>query len=548
MINFASLWEQIAQEFPDADAVGDSRGIESWAEFDDRAAQLAAAFSAQGVGADDKVALYLYNGREYLEAQFAAFKVRAASANVNYRYLVDELVYLLTNSDAKVVVFDETLAERVVEAQPRCPDLKLLVQVGGTPSPAASAAGVVGYECLLSNHKPAPPIERSGDDLWFLYTGGTTGNPKAVMWPHSGVFAAMRTYYSAFDRAVPSSVEQAMELVRIHHQRNRTQRMLAAAPLMHGTSGISSLHTLALGGMVDCLGSRHFDADELWARLQQHRLTFLTIVGDAFCRPMVEALDRAAAADQPYDLRTLYQVMSSGVIWSSELKQRLLEYHDCTLIDSLGSSEGVGFGRNITTRAEAAELKTARFAAGEATMVITDEGRRVEPGSGEVGMLAITGSIPLGYYKDPAKTDETFPEHFGKRWSIPGDYATIDLDGTINLLGRGSVSINSGGEKIYPEEVEEAVKSHPEVIDCNAVGVPDQRWGQAVVAVVELVSNATASDDEVVDHVKGLIARYKAPKHLVRVDRFHRNSNGKSDYKWARSTALKALGHPDEAG
>ncbi len=542
VFNLADLWEQIAREYPDADAVGDASHIRSWAEFDDRAARMASALGAAGIGHDDKVALYLYNGNEYLEAQYAAFKNRAVPCNVNYRYLVNELTYLLTNADAKAVFFDSTLIERVLEAAPQCTDLTTLIQVGGELTPEAQAAGVLEFEQLIANNEPAEPIARAADDLWFLYTGGTTGNPKAVMWPHSGMVAAMNTYYAALKLPMPQTVEEAMVAVRTNQSRNRTQRMLAAAPLMHGTSGITGLHTLALGGYIDCLGERNFDADELWSHVQERRLTFLTIVGDAFCRPMLEALDRAAAAGTPYELSSLYQVMSSGVIWSTELKQRMLEYRDCTLIDSLGSSEGVGFASNITKKEAAAELQTAKFSAGENTIVITDAGTRVEPGSGEIGKLALTGSIPLGYYKDQKKTDETFPEHFGKRWSIPGDYATIEADGTINLLGRGSVSINSGGEKIYPEEVEEAVKTHPDILDCNAVGVPDEKWGQAVVAVVQMTDGPSADDATIIEHVKNTIARYKAPKHLVRVDHFARSTNGKSDYKWAKKTAYEALG------
>ena len=417
-----------------------------------------------------------------------------------------------------------------------------MVQVGGEVSDEAAAAGIVGFEQLIAQNEPMAPIERAADDLWFLYTGGTTGNPKAVMWPHSGMIAAMNGYFGALKLPMPQNVEDAMVAARTHHTKNRTQRMLAAAPLMHGTSGITALHTLSLGGYVDSLGERNFDGDELWSHVQERKLTFLTIVGDAFCRPMIEALERAEAAGSPYDLSSIFQIMSSGVIWSTELKQKILEFRECTLVDSLGSSEGVGFASNITRKENSAKLKTAKFAAGENTIVITDDGRKVEPGSDEIGKLALTGSIPLGYYKDQKKTDETFPEYFGKRWSIPGDYATIDADGTINLLGRGSVSINSGGEKIYPEEVEEAVKTHPDVLDCNAVGVPDEKWGQAVVGVVKMVDDATTDDDAIIEHVKNTIARYKAPKHLVRVEDFARSTNGKSDYKWAKATAYEALG------
>jgi len=536
-VNFATIWEGIADALPDKPATAHGTALHDWATFENRSARLAGALAGAGIGADDKVALFLFNGFEYEEAQFAAFKQRAVPCNVNYRYLTDELAYLLDNADARVLFFDGTLADRVEEIRDRCPGVVLYVQVGGGPS----IDGAVAYEDLIAGSEPAARIPRSGDDLWFLYTGGTTGNPKAVMWPHDQMIANMAAHYGVLDRGIPATATEAVDGAVELHRRNRTTRLLAAAPLMHGTSGINALHTLTQGGMVATLAGRSFDADELWTTVAHHRLTMLTIVGEAFARPMLEALDRAEAAGRPHDLSSVFQIMSSGVMWSQESKQAFLAHKPMTLMDSLGSSESVGQALQITRKDEKV-ASTGRFSLGPTTQVITDDGRMVEPGSGEIGRLANRGANPLGYYKDPEKTEETFPTINGIRWSIPGDYATVDADGTITLLGRGSVCINSGGEKIYPEEVEEAVKTHPAVADCNVVGLPDDRWGQSVNAVVALHPDVVVDDDDIIAHTRTQIAAYKAPKRILRTDSFLRSPNGKSDYKWAKAEAEKLAG------
>ncbi|MGA0237333.1 MAG: AMP-binding protein [Acidimicrobiales bacterium] len=531
MPNFASIWEGIADAVPEAMAAAHGFDAHSWSEFERRSACVAAALAAAGIGRDDKVGLYLYNGFEYEEVQFAAFKQRAVPCNVNYRYLSDELRYLLTNADAKAVFFDHSLADRIDDVHARCPDLELLVQVGGGPL----LDGAVHYDDLVAQFEPAPRIERSGEDLWFLYTGGTTGHPKAVMWPHAELQKNAAAFYRPLGVGVPETVEEAVAAAVELHRRGRTTRVLAGAPLMHGTSGIVSLQVLSCGGAVATLQGRSFDARELWEVVAHHRLTMLAIVGEAFSRPMLEELDRAAAAGEPHDLSSLFQIMSSGVMWSKESKARFLEFKQLTLLDSLGSSESPGQGQQLT-RGEA-EATTGRFHLGETTVVITDDGRLVEPGSGEIGRLANRGIVPLGYFKDEIKTAETFPTIDGVRYSIPGDYATVEANGTITLLGRGSVCINSGGEKIYPEEVEEALKTHPDVVDCNVVGLPDERWGQTVTAVLSLESGADVTDDELVAHARNQIAAYKTPKQIFRVDAVVRGPNGKPDYQWARTTA-----------
>ncbi len=535
-VNFATIWEGIADALPDKDATAHGTRSHDWATFEHRAACLAGALEGAGIGADDKVALFLFNGFEYEEAQFAAFKQRAVPCNVNYRYLADELAYLLDNADAKVLFFDTSLADRVETVRQRCPDVRLWVQVGG----GQLIDGAVAYDDLMA-HDPADRIPRCGDDLWFLYTGGTTGNPKAVMWPHDQMIANMVAHYRVLDRDIPTTATEAVDAAIELHARNRTTRLLAAAPLMHGTSGINALHTLTTAGLVATLTSRSFDPDELWTTVAHHRLTMLTIVGEAFARPMLDALDRAEAAGRPHDLSSVFQIISSGVMWSQESKMAFLDHKPMTLLDSLGSSESVGQAMQLTRKNETV-ADTGRFSLGPTTQVITDDGRLVEPGSGEIGRLANRGPNPLGYYKDPAKTDETFPTIDGIRWSIPGDYASVEADGTITLLGRGSVCINSGGEKIYPEEVEEAVKTHPSVLDCNVVGLPDDRWGQSVNAVVAIEPGSDVADEDIIAHARTRIAAYKAPKRILRVDDFVRSPNGKSDYQWAKSVAEKLTG------
>ncbi len=537
MPSYASIWEANADALPDELAAAHGPATHTWSEFEDRAARIAAALDAHGVGHHDKVGLFLFNGFEYLEGQFAAFKQRGVPFNVNYRYLADELAYLLHNADAKAVFFDHTLAGRLDEIRGRCPQLELCVQVGG----GDLLDGAVAYEDLLASFEPAPRIERSGEDLWFLYTGGTTGNPKAVMWPHEQLQSSSAPFYALLGRGVPTTVQEAVVASVELRDRRRSTRVLAAAPLMHGTSGIIALQVLSTGGAVATLESRSFDAAELWSQVGRHRLTMITIVGETFARPMLAELDRAAAAGSPHDLASVFQITSSGVMWSQESKLRFLDYKALTLLDSLGSSESVGQGTQVTRRGESA-AETGRFMLSPTTVVIADDGHLVEPGSSEVGRLANQGTIPLGYYKDPTKTEATFPTINGIRYSIPGDYATVELDGTITLLGRGSVCINSGGEKIYPEEVEEAVKTHPAVIDCNVVGLPDERWGQSVTAVLSVVDGVDVSDSELIAHTRTKIAAYKSPKLILRVESVHRGPNGKADYVWAKETAEELAG------
>jgi len=542
-MNLASVWERIADHQPDALALASGAVTRTWADFENRSARLAAALGAAGVGPGDNVACALYNGNEYLEAEFAAFKTRAAPCNVNYRYVEAELHYLIDNSDAKVVFFDAALAERFGNVREQLTQVRLWVQVGSEPAPSWAA----DYETLISEYAPTPRIDRSGDDLWLLYTGGTTGRPKGVMWPHENILILTRRIYDAMGLPHPETLDDIALAVQAIADLGLTPRQLAASPLMHGTAGIGALMYLSCGGAVVTMTSRRLDADELWRTVAEHRCTVASIVGDVFCAPMVDALDVAAESGAPYDLSSLRTITSSGVMWSQPVKDRLLAHAHAggtTLIcnDALGSSEGVGFAGKQSSAGAGEDTETATFVLGPNAAVFTEDGRRVQPGSDEKGLLAVGGPIPLGYYGDPVKSAETFREIDGQRWSIPGDWATVGADGTVTLLGRGSVSINTGGEKVYPEEIEEALKLLDAVVDANVVGVPDPKWGAAVTAIVELRSGASSSDQELVDALRSSLSGYKLPKHVVRVDKLFRSPNGKSDYKWAVKTAHDALG------
>jgi len=551
--NLADVWETIADVVPDAPALIHGDLTRTWAEYEQRAARLATVFAEHGIGRDSKVAHYLYNGPEYLEATFASFKCRAVPVNVNYRYTEGELVYLLDNSDAEAVIVDSSFVGHILALRPQLPKLALVLVVGeiaGDLAGEAAAAGMVDFETALNAAAPAARIERSLDDLWFLYTGGTTGMPKGVMWPHRSLLGAGAPTFKNYGLGVPTDLDEVAAAARhIHSDPNGPIRLLPAAPLMHGTSSIASWGVMAAAGAVVTLTARSFDAAELLEAVQTNAVTNLTIVGDAFAKPIISELEAAEARSEPYDLTSLKLVISSGVMWSQQTKEALLARADVLCADLLGSSEGVGFANSVAKRNRPAP--TARFRLGPNAQVFTEDGEPVAAGSGERGLLAVGGPIPIGYYKDPDKSAGTFRTFAGRTWSVPGDWATVGDDGTITLLGRGSVCINTAGEKVFPEEVEETLKTHPAVRDANVVGMADDRWGQAVHAVVSLEPSATdgpsASDgppvtvDELVAHCRETLAGYKCPKRIVIVATVMRGPNGKADYRWAAGVLEEAV-------
>jgi acyl-CoA synthetase (AMP-forming)/AMP-acid ligase II len=545
--NFADLFELVADTVPDrlALAHGVDGPTRTWGELDRRANALAVHLAAKH-RRDDKVALYSHNRPEFIEALAAAMKARLVPVNVNYRYREDELVYLLDNSDATAVVYEHGFADRVAKVRDRLPGVREWIELGevGSSAPEAQpsrAAFAIPYEKIVAGGAERLTIERSPDDLLFMYTGGTTGMPKGVMWPHSALFRSLGGGGNAVIGEAPSeSVDEQRARVA---QEARGQRLLPACPLMHGTGLFTALNALANGGAIVTLSGGSLDAEALWSTVEARHCSAIAIVGDAFAKPMLKALRENAGR---WTFSSPLLIVSSGVMWSPSVKHDLLEYlPQALLYDSFGSSEAVGFGVELSTRMSTVQL--GRFRIGPNCKVFTPEGEEVKPGSSEAGFIARSGPIPLGYYKDEKKTAETFKVLQGRRWSIPGDWCTVNEDGTLCLLGRGSVCINTAGEKVYPEEVEEALKTHPAVADATVVGLPDERWGEAVTGVVQLEPGAGVDEEALRAHVRAQLAGYKTPKRIVFVDSVGRAPNGKADYKGCKRKAREALGLTDAA-
>jgi fatty-acyl-CoA synthase len=538
---FADVWEVAAHVTPEAPAVAQGARHLTWGAFDQRADGVASWLLSLGVVRQDKVALYTYNCPEYLEATFAATKVGLVPVNTNYRYADDELVYLWDNADAVAVVFHGAMVERIEGLRARVPGVRgwLWVDDGSGDCPDWA----VPYEEAAAGAAPGAhttaPWGRRGDDLIMLYTGGTTGMPKGVMWRQDDLFARMNA-------AGMKRYDEAQGLDDVARQLgDGTPRLslLPACPLMHGTGAFTAYGCLSEGGSVVLLESRHYDPAQLLDTVEREQVKSLVIVGDPFARPLLATLD---AEPDRWDLSSLFLMVSSGAMWSEEIKQGLLGHHPgMLLVDAFSSSEALGMGSSVSAAGAAA--KTAEFVLGPEVRVLDPEGRPVEAGSDEVGVLALGGRNPLGYYKDPAKSDATFRVIDGVRYSIPGDYAQVRADGTIHLLGRGSQCINTAGEKVYPEEVEEVLKRHPAVADAAVVGVPHERFGEQIVAAVELrpdPEDVPPSEQELIEHVKGSLAHYKAPRRVRTVISIGRAPNGKLDYKRLRSEATDWMTAP----
>jgi fatty-acyl-CoA synthase len=538
--SWATLWEAIAARQPDHVAVVLGNTEMRWCDLESRAARLASALTAQGVGVGDKAAQLLYNCPEYLESTFATFKVRASTVNVNYRYRTAEVAHVLRDSESAVLFFHASFADVALAAAAEVPTCRVLVQVDdGSGGPLVD--GALDYEVLVAGFQPAPPIPRSGDDELLLYTGGTTGLPKGVVWSHSGLFGALAfTGYASLGLPLPETADEVGRVAAELNAAGSSPVNMTAPPLMHGTALFLAMSTFVLGGTVVLLGGRKFDPDELLRLVGRERVTQLSIVGDAFARPIVAALDDPSV-DPAYDLTSLRRIVSTGATLSATHKQSLMRHApDAMVIDMIGASEGGPFALAITAPGQS-PMDTAEFMATPTTALFDEiTWERIEPGSGRSGVLASSGSMPLGYYHDAPKTAATFRIIDGVRYSMPGDHAMIDADGTVHLLGRGSVCINTGGEKVFPEEVEVAARTFAGVIDCAAVGLPDDRFGEIVTLVVASADPSMTAAD-LIEHVRGRIASYKAPRRIVFVDSVYRSPSGKADYRWARQTALAAM-------
>ena len=504
-----------------------------WGDATRRMNNLAAALIARGARPGDKVAFYMRNCPEYSETLGACFKARLTHVNVNYRYKSDEVRYIIENSDAQAIVFGSEFRDIVAEIRDKLPLLKTFIELSpdGEIAPFAE-----NYDALVEEGHGAPlKIKRSPDDMLFIYTGGTTGMPKGVMWKHGDLCALWHgRLLRTTGVAVPASMAQFAQMLAMAPR----GVALPACPLMHGTGFMTSLGALLTGGAVVTVDNLAFDAHAIWAAVEKNRVSGMSIVGDPFARPLLKALDEEPGR---YDLSSLLTMTSSGAMWSVEIKRGLLKHiPQLTMTDSFASTEAMGMGASIMNKD--GETQTAAFTLLENSIVIDENDKPIPPGSGRAGLVALGGYLPSGYYKDAEKTARTFRTIGNVRYSIPGDWARVEANGTITLLGRGSNCINTAGEKVYPEEVEEALKTHPAVEDALVLGVPDETWGQAVTGVVKLTNGTPFDEASLREHVRSKLAGYKTPKRIVEATISLRAPNGKADYKSASEFARATLG------
>jgi acyl-CoA synthetase (AMP-forming)/AMP-acid ligase II len=520
--NLADLYELVADAVPDREALiaGDRRL--TYRALDERANRLAHHLSSIGIGKDDHVGLHLLNGTEYAEGMLACFKIRAVPINVNFRYVAEELRHLFEDGDVVVNICNERFLDRVDAVRAELPKLREVIVVERD------------YEDRLAAHSPDRDFgERSPDDLYCAYTGGTTGFPKGVIWRQEDIFFAGMGGGDVMHAG--NYVSKPEELVERLPDPGLVA--LATPPFMHVSAHWLLFSVMFGGGKMVVTPEGRFDPKLIWRLVSDEGVNMLIIVGDAMARPLAEELE---ANRDSINTSTLLVVGSGGAILSPSTKEKISSMLPTTMIaDGYGSSETGTIGSQRMMPGE--QAKGARFSMGDNARVFDDDFKQVAPGSGVIGRLARRGYIPLRYHKDPEKTASTFVEVEGERWVLPGDYATVLEDGSIELLGRGSVSINTGGEKVYPEEVEAVVKGHPDVFDAVVVGVPDERWGERVVAVVMPAHGADVSLEAIQEHCRDKLAGYKVPRDICVVDEVVRSPAGKTDYRWAKERAAAAL-------
>jgi acyl-CoA synthetase (AMP-forming)/AMP-acid ligase II len=531
--NYATFWEHVATALPDRPAAYHGERTLTWRELDRNAGRLAAAWREGGVGPGAKVACYLFNSPEYLEAVFAALKLDAVPVNVNYRYQRSELVGLLTDARAEVLVLDGALAGRAEDAAREVGTLRQIVQVGEEPL----LDGAARPEDLRAAHEPVEHALRGGDGAIFMYTGGTTGLPKGVVWRQRDLFASQspRFYRDLADAPVPETYEEGVALARRLAEAGAAPRTLPIAPLMHATALFSVMAGMLVGGAAVFTTGRSFDPARVWRTVQERRVTRLIVAGNAIARPLADELRRG-----DYDIGSVDSMFSSGVAWTDDVKRTFLERKPMRLVEVLASSEG---GPYAVAEVGRVEDLPSRFVLTPGGMVLDEDGNEIEPGSNRIGVLAFSGPMPQGYHDDPAKTAEVFRTLRGRRIVSPGDLVRLRADRSVEFLGRGSGVVNSGGEKVYPAEVEDVLRDHPGVDDCVIVGIPDDRWGEVVAAVVAPASES-AEPQTLIDHVAARLAGYKKPRHVVIVDALPRGPNAKVDLNAARDLAIRALTGP----
>ena len=536
-LNIADLAEHAIDAVPDRVALICGDEELTYAQLEEKANRLAHYLLDQGVKKDDKVGLYCRNRIEIVIAMLGIVKAGAILVNVNYRYVEGELKYLFENSDMVALVHERRYADRVANVLPETPNVKtVLVVEDGTEGPADDYLKYGGVEFYSALEKGSPARdfgERSPDDIYLLYTGGTTGFPKGVMWRHEDIY---RVLFGGTDFATGEFVEDEYDLAKAAAE-NPPMIRYPIPPMIHGATQSATWMSI-FSGQTTVLAPE-FDPDEVWRAIHDHKVNLLFFTGDAMARPLLDALlasQEGAQGKEAYDLSSLFLLASTAALFSTSIKEKFLELLPNRVItDSIGSSE-TGFGGTSIVAKGQSHTGGPRVTIDHRTVVLDEDGDEVTPGSGVRGMIAKKGNIPVGYYKDEKKTAETFQRYNGVRYAIPGDYAEVDADGSVTMLGRGSQSINSGGEKIYPEEVEAALKGHPDVFDALVVGVPDERFGQCVAAVVHRRPGTSTTLADLDTFVRQEIAGYKVPRKVWWVDEIHRTPAGKPDYRWAKDT------------
>ncbi|MFD2396116.1 acyl-CoA synthetase [Prauserella oleivorans] len=525
--NIADLLEHAVDVVPDRTAVICGDRLLTYAELDERANRLAHHLAEQGIGQGDHIGVYSRNSLEMIETMFAAYKLRAIAINVNYRYVESELAYLFTNADLVALVHERHYSEGGA-VLPGAPTLKhVLVVEDGSDADFAAHGGVPYEEAIAAGSPERGFGERSGDDLYILYTGGTTGYPKGVMWRHEDVFRALG---GGIDFVTGEYVPDEWTLAEQGRQGALVR--LPVAPLIHGAAQWAAFGALFAGGTVVFVPQ--FDPDEVWRAVERHKVNVLTIVGDAMARPLLDAYH-----GNGYDASSLVAVSSHAALFSQSVKQEYLAtFPNVVLTDAIGSSESGFTGIGMMAK-DADHSAGPRVNFGKDAVLLDDDGGVVPAEPGAVGRIGRRGHVPLGYYKDPAKSETIFVEVDGVRYVVPGDYARYEDDGTVTLLGRGSQCVNTGGEKVFPEEVEGALKSHPDVFDALVIGVPDGRLGQRVGAIVQPRAGRTLDLTALDAHVRTEIAGYKVPRSIWIVAEIARLPSGKPDYPWAQRHAAE---------
>lgn len=527
-LNIADLAEHAIDAVPDRVALISGDEQLTYAELEDKANRLAHYLIDHGVKKDDKVGLYCRNRIEIVIGMLGIVKAGAILVNINFRYVEGELKYLFENSDMVALIHERRYADRVANVLPETPNVTTVLVVEDGSEDDYSSYGGVEFEAALAEGAPERDFgPRSEDDIYLLYTGGTTGFPKGVMWRHEDIY---RVLFGGTDFATGEPIKDEYDLSK-QAVENAPMIRYPIPPMIHGATQSATWMALFSGQTV--VLAPEFDADEVWKAIHEHKVNLLFFTGDAMARPLLDALE---ANQDSYDLSSLFLLASTAALFSTSLKEKFLELLPNRIItDSIGSSE-TGFGGTSVVAKGQSHTGGPRVTIDKNTKVLDEDGNEVKPGSGVRGIIAKCGHIPVGYFKDEKKTAETFKTFHGVRYAIPGDFAEVEADGTVTMLGRGSVSINSGGEKIYPEEVEAALKGHPDVFDALVVGVPDERFGQHVAAVVHPREGTRPTLAELDAFVRTEIAGYKVPRSLWLVDGIKRSPAGKPDYRWAKDT------------